>query len=205
MPACPPRRARAQVIVLDRPRHAELVAQIRSAGARIRMIADGDVAAAIATAMPGSGVDVLMGVGGCAEGVIAAAALKCMGGAIQGRLWPRHEADRAAIVAAGMDPSEVRGRRARARAAAVATPARGAWLTRSCDVRAGAHHAAALRRPGACDDALRAAAHAVACGLTRRTACDDAAGGFFRSHGRLRRRPAAGARGMCCAPALTMF
>jgi hypothetical protein len=95
------------VIVLDRPRHAELIAEIRSAGARIRLISDGDVAAAIATARPDSGVDVLMGIGGCAEGVIAAAALKCMGGAIQGRLWPRHEEDRAAIQAADLDPAQV--------------------------------------------------------------------------------------------------
>ena len=100
-------RRRFQVIVLDRPRHAELIAEIRSAGARIRLISDGDVAAAIATARPDSGVDVLMGVGGCAEGVIAAAALKCMGGAIQGLLWPRHEEDRAAIQAAGLDPAQV--------------------------------------------------------------------------------------------------
>jgi fructose-1,6-bisphosphatase II len=96
-----------QVIVLDRPRHAELIQHIRAAGARIRLISDGDVAAAIAVARPDSGVDVLMGVGGCAEGVIAAAALKCMGGAIQGRLWPRHDEDRAAILAAGLDPEEV--------------------------------------------------------------------------------------------------
>ncbi len=99
------------VIVLDRPRHAALIQQIRTAGARIRLLSDGDVAAAIAVAMPDSGVDVLMGVGGCAEGVIAAAALKCMGGEIQGRLWPRHEEDRAAILAAGLDPAEVRRRR----------------------------------------------------------------------------------------------
>ena len=93
--------------MLDRPRHAELIAQIRAAGARIRLLSDGDVAAAIATARPDSGVDVLMGVGGCAEGVIAAAALRCMGGAIQGRLWPRHEEDRAAIHKAGLDPADV--------------------------------------------------------------------------------------------------
>ena len=93
--------------MLDRPRHTELIAEIRAAGARIRLISDGDVAAAIATARPDSGVDVLWGIGGCAEGVIAAAALKCMGGAIQGRLWPRHEEDRAAILAAGLDPTQV--------------------------------------------------------------------------------------------------
>ncbi len=95
------------VIVLDRPRHAKLIEEIRAAGARIRLISDGDVAAAIATARPDSTVDVLMGVGGTPEGVIAAAALKCLGGSIQGRLWPRDEADRAAILAAGRDPSEV--------------------------------------------------------------------------------------------------
>ena len=96
------------VVMLDRPRHAQLLSDIRAAGARCRLLSDGDVAAAIAAARPDSGVDVLMGVGGCAEGVIAAAALKCMGGAIQGRLWPRHEEDRKAILAAGLDPEEVR-------------------------------------------------------------------------------------------------
>jgi len=95
------------VVMLDRPRHAKLVSEVRAAGARIRLISDGDVAAAIATARPGSNVDVLMGIGGTPEGVIAAAALKCLGGSIQGRLWPRDEADRSAIIAAGFDPSTV--------------------------------------------------------------------------------------------------
>lgn len=83
------------------------MAQIRAAGARIRMLSDGDVAAAVAAAAPGSGVDVLMGIGGCAEGVIAAAALRCMGGAIQGRVWPRHQEDRDAFAKAGLDPTAV--------------------------------------------------------------------------------------------------
>jgi fructose-1,6-bisphosphatase II len=95
------------VVMLDRPRHAQLVKEVRAAGARIRLISDGDVAAAIAVARPGSNVDVLMGVGGTPEGVIAAAALKCLGGSIQGRLWPRHDEDRAAFAAAGLDPTAV--------------------------------------------------------------------------------------------------
>ncbi|GBF99811.1 fructose 1,6-bisphosphatase [Raphidocelis subcapitata] len=97
------------VLVLDRPRHAELIRQIREAGARIRMISDGDVGGAIETAKPGAPVDVLMGVGGTPEGVIAAAALKCMGGHIEGRLWPRSEEDRAAISAAGLDCETILG------------------------------------------------------------------------------------------------
>jgi len=79
------------VVVLDRPRHAELIREIREAGARIKVIQDGDVSAAIATGFPETGVDVLMGTGGAAEGVLAAAALQCLGGDIQGRLRPRNE------------------------------------------------------------------------------------------------------------------
>lgn len=93
--------------VLDRPRHEKLVAEIRDAGSRIRMIGDGDVAAAIATAWPDSGVDVLFGVGGTPEGVIAAAALKCMGGAQLGRLWPRNDGERTAAEEAGYDVDRV--------------------------------------------------------------------------------------------------
>ena len=74
-------------MVLDRPRHDEIVEDIRSAGARIRLIGDGDVAGAISTAIPESGVDILFGIGGTPEGVIAAAALKCLGGRVVGRLW----------------------------------------------------------------------------------------------------------------------
>ena len=94
-------------IVLDRPRHAELIEEIRSAGARIRIITDGDVAGAISTAWPQSGVDILFGIGGTPEGVLAAAALKAMGGEIQARLYPRDEGERAAAVAAGFDLDRV--------------------------------------------------------------------------------------------------
>jgi fructose-1,6-bisphosphatase II len=75
------------VVVLNRPRHENLIAEIRSAGARIRLIQDGDVAAAIETAIPGSGIDLLMGIGGTPEGVITAAAMICLGGSIQGQLF----------------------------------------------------------------------------------------------------------------------
>ena len=91
------------VVVLDRDRHAELIAEVRAAGARVRLISDGDVAGAIATAWPDSGADVLFGIGGTPEGVIAAAALKCMGGEIQGRLWPRNDAERTAALDLGYD------------------------------------------------------------------------------------------------------
>jgi fructose-1,6-bisphosphatase II len=92
-------------IVLERPRHEELIDQIRSAGARIRLITDGDVAGAISTAWRDSGADVLFGIGGAPEGVITAAALKAMGGEILGQLWPRSDAERAAALAAGYDLS----------------------------------------------------------------------------------------------------
>jgi fructose-1,6-bisphosphatase II len=95
------------VVILDRPRHAELIEEVRSSGARIALITDGDVYGAIAAASEESGIDVLMGVGGTPEGVIAAAALKCMGGEMQGRLWPRDENERAAITEAGLDPEAV--------------------------------------------------------------------------------------------------
>ena len=77
------------VCILDRPRHADLVREIREAGARIHFISDGDVAGAITAARPDTGVDLLYGIGGTPEGIIAACALKCMGGAMQGRLWPQ--------------------------------------------------------------------------------------------------------------------
>lgn len=79
------------VVILDRPRHADLIAEVRRAGARIWLIGDGDVSAAISAARPHSGVDVLMGIGGAPEGVIAAAAIRCIGGNMQGRLKPRNE------------------------------------------------------------------------------------------------------------------
>jgi fructose-1,6-bisphosphatase II len=90
-------------VILDRDRHKDLIAEVRQAGARIRLITDGDVAGAISTAWQESGVDILFGIGGTPEGVIAAAALKCMGGELQGRLWPRNDEERRAALAAGYD------------------------------------------------------------------------------------------------------
>ena len=95
------------VVVLDRERHEDLVGEIRGAGARVRFITDGDVAGAIAAASRTGGADILIGVGGTPEGVIAAAALKCLGGAIQGRLYPRNEDERRALVAGGYDLAQV--------------------------------------------------------------------------------------------------
>jgi fructose-1,6-bisphosphatase II len=96
-------------VILDRPRHEELIAEVRSTGARIRLIPDGDVAGAISTAWIESGADILLGIGGTPEGVITAAALKCMGGELQGRLWPRNDDERDAAVAAGYDLDRVLG------------------------------------------------------------------------------------------------
>ena len=95
------------VTVLDRPRHELLIDDIRSAGARIKLISDGDIAAGIHAAMWESGVDVLMGIGGTPEGVITAAAIRCIGGAIQCKAWPRDDKERDAAVAAGADLSKV--------------------------------------------------------------------------------------------------
>jgi len=94
-------------VVLDRDRHDDLVAEIREAGSRIRLIPDGDVAGAITTAWPDSGADIMFGIGGTPEGVIAAAALKGMGGELQGRLWPRNDDERNAAIAAGYDLTKV--------------------------------------------------------------------------------------------------
>jgi fructose-1,6-bisphosphatase II len=95
------------VCVLDRPRHESLVKEIRRTGARIHFISDGDVAGAISAARPNTGVDLLYGIGGTPEGIITAAAMKCMGGAMQGRLWPRDDDERARAVAAGHDLDRV--------------------------------------------------------------------------------------------------
>jgi fructose-1,6-bisphosphatase II len=95
------------VVILDRPRHAELIEEVRASGARIRLISDGDVYGAIASAWPGAAIDVLIGVGGTPEGVIAAAALKSMGGEIQARLSPQSDDERAAVAAAGIDLDRV--------------------------------------------------------------------------------------------------
>jgi fructose-1,6-bisphosphatase II len=95
------------VVVLDRPRHDKLIAEIRKAGARIRLITDGDVAGALMTAWPDSGVDMLMGVGGTPEGVISACALKCMGGEIQGKLYVRNDDEAKQAVEHGYDLNKV--------------------------------------------------------------------------------------------------
>ena len=95
------------VCILDRPRHESMVKEIREAGARIKFITDGDVAGAIMASKDGTGVDLLLGIGGTPEGIIAAAAIKCMGGVIQGRLWPKDDAERAKAIDAGHDLSRV--------------------------------------------------------------------------------------------------
>jgi len=95
------------VVVLERDRHDELIAELREAGARVNLIRDGDVAPAIAAAQPGTGVDLLMGIGGTPEGVISAAAIKCLGGALQGKLWPRSDDERTRLVEAGFDVDAV--------------------------------------------------------------------------------------------------
>ncbi len=94
-------------VVLERERHEELIAELRAAGARVRLVRDGDVAPAIAAAQPGTGVDLLYGIGGTPEGVISAAALKCVGGGIQGRLWPRSDDERTRLLEEGLDPARV--------------------------------------------------------------------------------------------------
>jgi fructose-1,6-bisphosphatase II len=96
------------VVILDRDRHAEMVSAVREVGARVFLISDGDVAGAIAAAQSRrSGIDLLLGIGGTPEGVIAAAALKCLGGAIQGRLFPRNDEERALLVDDGYDLDRV--------------------------------------------------------------------------------------------------
>ncbi len=95
------------VIMLDRPRHEEAMAEIRGVGARIRLIPHGDVSAALAAVTQGSAVDLLWGIGGTPEGVLAAAAIKCVGGQILGRLWPRDEDERRAALDAGYDLDQV--------------------------------------------------------------------------------------------------
>jgi fructose-1,6-bisphosphatase II len=95
------------VVVLERERHEDLIAELREAGAKVHLIRDGDVAPAIAASQPGTGVDLLMGIGGTPEGVISAAALKCVGGGIQARLWPRNEDERTKLLEAGFDLDRV--------------------------------------------------------------------------------------------------
>ena len=95
------------VCILDRPRHDELIEQVRTAGARIKFITDGDVAGAIMAAREGTGVDLLAGIGGTPEGIIAACAMRCLGGSIQGRLWPRDDAERRRAMDAGHNLNRV--------------------------------------------------------------------------------------------------
>jgi fructose-1,6-bisphosphatase II len=95
------------VCILDRPRHQSLVQEVREAGARVHFITDGDVAGAISAARPGTGVDLLIGVGGTPEGIIAAAALRCMGGAMQAKLWPQDDVERQRAIDAGHDLDRV--------------------------------------------------------------------------------------------------
>ena len=95
------------VVLLDRPRHEQLAAQIRDTGARIRYIADGDVAGSIMAARPETGIDLLLGIGGTPEGIISACAMKCLGGTIQGKLWPRDDDEKQKAIDAGLDVDAV--------------------------------------------------------------------------------------------------
>jgi fructose-1,6-bisphosphatase II len=95
------------VVILDRPRHERIVKEVRATGARIKLISDGDVAGAIMAANEGTGVDLLLGVGGTPEGIITACAIKCLGGVIQGKLWPRDDAERRRALDAGHDLDRV--------------------------------------------------------------------------------------------------
>jgi fructose-1,6-bisphosphatase II len=95
------------VVLLDRPRHQKMVDEIRETGARIKFITDGDVAGAIMAAREGTGVDLLLGVGGTPEGIISACALACMGGELQAKLWPKDDEERAKALDAGHDLDRV--------------------------------------------------------------------------------------------------
>ena len=101
------RPSEVSVVVLERDRHDDLIAELRAVEAKVLLIPDGDVAPAIAAAQPGTGVDLLMGIGGTSEGVLSAAALKCVGGALQGKLWPRNDEERSALRGAGYDLDRV--------------------------------------------------------------------------------------------------
>jgi fructose-1,6-bisphosphatase II len=100
-------RREISVVVLERDRHEALIGELRQAGAKVNLIRDGDVAPAIAAAQGGTGVDMLYGIGGTPEGVISAAALKCVGGGIQGKLWPRNDEERQQLVDSGYDLDRV--------------------------------------------------------------------------------------------------
>jgi fructose-1,6-bisphosphatase II len=95
------------VIILDRPRHADIISEIRQAGARIKLITDGDVAGVIMSAMAGTGIDLLVGIGGAPEGTISVCALKCIGGNMQCRIWPRNDAEWEIVREEGLDVQKV--------------------------------------------------------------------------------------------------
>ncbi|MGV9455659.1 class II fructose-bisphosphatase [Streptomyces sp. NPDC003635] len=95
------------VVILDRPRHEGIIKEIRDAGARIKLISDGDVAGSIYALREGTGVDMLLGIGGTPEGIISACAVKCLGGTIQGKLWPKDDEERARAIDAGHDLDRV--------------------------------------------------------------------------------------------------
>ena len=95
------------VVMLDRPRHAEILAEVRAAGAHVKMISDGDIVAGIQAALPGSGVDMLLGIGGSPEAVLTAAAIRCIGGRIICKAWPRDDAERQQAIADGVDLEKV--------------------------------------------------------------------------------------------------
>lgn len=95
------------VVILDRPRHQQLIQEVRKTGARVKLITDGDVAGAISTAMESTGSNILMGVGGAAEAVLAAAGLKCLGGEIQVRIWPRDDEERKRVAEMGLKKKDL--------------------------------------------------------------------------------------------------
>jgi fructose-1,6-bisphosphatase II len=95
------------VVILDRPRHDELIREVRKAGATIRLISDGDIAGAIAPSLPGSGVDCYMGIGGSPEAVLAAAGIKCLGGEIFARMYPKDEKERSSLIASGVTATDL--------------------------------------------------------------------------------------------------
>ncbi|MBN1658231.1 MAG: class II fructose-bisphosphatase [Anaerolineae bacterium] len=95
------------IVILDRPRHRDLIQQVRRVGSRIRLIPDGDIAGALMTTIPDTGIDVLLGIGGSPEAVITACALKCVGGDMQCQLWPRDEEERARAIEAGIEAEKV--------------------------------------------------------------------------------------------------
>ncbi len=97
------------VVVLDRPRHADIVDEIRRAGARIKFITDGDVAGALMASMPDTGIDLLVGIGGATEGTVSACALKCIGGNLQCRIWPRNDEERQIVHEMNLDTTKVYG------------------------------------------------------------------------------------------------